>query len=236
MATKKSSSNDAALSWLADHDAVRAHCKQFKIKQRLEQGGGIARITGFLPAHVAEVCNAMVRGLSTSAWELMCNEEEEGGSSVIEHNFSFAEPEDHPETLGLLADAVGTPRSQPAGSRHAGTHAKRSDPNLTPCTRQVALLFPALRPSFSVAAYGRGDCIHPHDDKAHVMLTDTPVDAAAASGGETLHSRKYAGVLYLSKGWKSAWGGALVDLELESEMVPAYNSLVVFEARLLGCG
>ena len=235
MATKKSSSNDAALSWLADHEAVRAHCKQFKIEQRLEQGGGIARITGFLPDHVAEACNAMVGGLSTSAWEPMCNEEEDGGSSVIEHNFSFAEPEDHPETLGLLADAVGTPHSQPAGSGHASTHAKRADAYLTPCTRQVALLFPALRPSFSVAAYGRGDCIHPHDDKAHVMLTDASLDGAS-SGAETLHSRKYAGVLYLSKGWKSAWGGALVDLELESEMVPAYNSLVVFEARLLGLG
>ena len=62
------------------------------------------------------------------------------------------------------------------------------------------------------------------------MLADTSA-GAAASGAETLHSRKYAGVLYLSKGWKSAWGGALVDLELEAEMVPAYNSLVVFEAR-----
>ena len=71
---------------------------------------------------------------------------------------------------------------------------------------------------------------NPHDDKAHVMLADTSA-GAAASGAETLHSRKYAGVLYLSKGWKSAWGGALVDLELEAEMVPAYNSLVVFEAR-----
>ena len=67
------------------------------------------------------------------------------------------------------------------------------------------------------------------------MLTDASLDGAS-SGAETLHSRKYAGVLYLSKGWKSAWGGALVDLELESEMVPAYNSLVVFEARLLGLG
>lgn len=114
MAPKKSG-HDAALSWLADHEAVRAHCKQFKIEQRLEQGGGIARITGFLPDHVAEACNAMVGGLSTSAWEPMCNEEEDGGSSVIEHNFSFAEPEDHPETLGLLADAVGTPHSQLLG-------------------------------------------------------------------------------------------------------------------------
>ena len=64
------------------------------------------------PASIStnQACNAMVGGLSTSAWEPMCNEEEEGGSSVIEHNFSFAEPEDHPETLGLLADAVSTPQ------------------------------------------------------------------------------------------------------------------------------
>ena len=68
MAPKKSS-NDAALSWLADHEAVRAHCKQFKIEQRLEQGGGIARITGFLPDHVAEVRqpNTSVRHTLVSA-------------------------------------------------------------------------------------------------------------------------------------------------------------------------
>ena len=98
----------AALAWLADHDAVRAHCKEFNIEQRLKQGVGLARITGFLPPHVAEACNAMLNVLPADAWEPMTNEEEEGGASVIEHNFSFAEPEDHPDTLGLLADAVPT--------------------------------------------------------------------------------------------------------------------------------
>ena len=110
MAPKSGNVDAAALSWLADHDAVRAHCKQFKIEQRLQQGGGLVRISGFLPHDVAEACNAMLVNMDADAWEPMCNEEEEeGGASVIEHNFSFAEPEDHPETLGLLADAVGTP-------------------------------------------------------------------------------------------------------------------------------
>ena len=60
------------------------------------------------------------------------------------------------------------------------------------------------------------------------MLPDADADAGSDAGSsvsgpapETLHSRKYAGVFYLSKGWKRAWGGAPVDLQLVSEIVPA---------------
>ena len=97
----------AALTWLADLPAVHAHCKQFKIEQLLEQGGGLARISGFLPPDVAAACNDMITQLPVSAWEPMSHQEQQGGGmGVIEHNFSFAEPEDHPETLALLAGAV----------------------------------------------------------------------------------------------------------------------------------
>ena len=43
-----------------------------------------------------------------------------------------------------------------------------------------------------------------------------------------LHSRKFAGILYLSQGWKLKMGGALVDLEGGTESVPSFNTFVLF--------
>ena len=103
----------------------------------------------------------------TTAWEAMDDGEIAYRNDAVHHSFQFAEPDEHPKTLGVLAEAV-------------------------------AMLFDELVTSFSIAKYGRGDSIAPHDDKAHV-----DVDGV-------LHSRKIAGILYLAKNWKAKFGGALV--------------------------
>lgn len=183
----------SALAWLSDTAAVQTHCEETRsvVARLLASGGGFARVPNFLPKSVAEACNEMLTGLPAAAWELMSRDEQDDEGQAIEHSFQFAEPEDHPETLGLLAKAV-------------------------------AKIYPELVPSFSAATYGRGNFIHPHDDKAHVAVQ-------LGGGEEVLHSRKYAAVLYLAKGWKRQWGGAFVDLEGEAEHVPAFNSLIIFE-------
>ena len=70
--------------------------------------------------------------------------------------------------------------------------------------------------SFSVASYGRGDSIAPHDDKAHVEVEPE------GGGRPVLHSRKYAGIYYLSRGRKAKYGGALVDLEGRGESATSH--------------
>ena len=136
---------------------------------------------------------------SSSAWEVMDDGEVVGRSDSIEHRFAYSEVDDQPEALRLLADALG--------SAFDG-------------------VVPGVVPSFSYAKYGAGDWIAPHDDKAHVRV------------GRRIHSRKFAGLLYLSPVWRAEWGGALLDLEGGSarsraprprEIVPAFNSLVLFE-------
>ena len=151
------------LEWLHDTAAVSAHMAEHRVVERLEQGRGFARITSFLPAVVAEAAHTML--VEHDDWESMNDGEVAYRSDSVQHSFQFSEPEDHPNTLGLLANAV-------------------------------ALLFDDLLPSFSAAKYCQGDGISPHDDKAHVVVA--PKDGGPA----VLHSRKYAGVLYLSKGWK----------------------------------
>ena len=181
-------SMSSPLEWLHDTAAVSAHMAEHRVVERLEQGRGFARITSFLPAAVAEAAHTML--VEHDDWESM-NDGEVEYSDSVQHSFQFSEPEDHPETLGLLANAV-------------------------------ALLFDDLLPSFSAAKYCQGDGISPHDDKAHVVVA--PKDGTKA----ILHSRKYAGVLYLSKGWKLKFGGALLDMEACVEHVPSFNSFVVF--------
>lgn len=177
------------LEWLHDTAAVSAHMAEHRVVERLEQGRGFARITSFLPAVVAEAAHTML--VEHDDWESMNDGEVAYRSDSVQHSFQFSEPEDHPNTLGLLANAV-------------------------------ALLFDDLLPSFSAAKYCQGDGISPHDDKAHVVVA--PKDGGPA----VLHSRKYAGVLYLSKGWKLKFGGALLDMEACVEHVPSFNSFVVF--------
>lgn len=181
-------STSTALDWLRDHSAVRAHFKGLDIEKRLKESGFV-RITHFLPDAVATMASAMLA--KHDSWEVMHDGEVAERSDSVMHRFHFAEPEDHPSTIGILADAV-------------------------------ALLFEGLVPSFSVASYSRGDGIGPHDDKAHLEID--PV-----GGGRTvLHSRKIAGILYLSKGWKAKFGGALIDLQGLAEHVPSFNSFVAF--------
>ena len=180
--------NITAMEWLRDHDAVRAHFRTHQIERRMESTG-FARITGFLPPDVAAAASTMLA--EQEGWEDMDDSEVADRSDSVSHSFKFAEPEDHPTTIGALADAV-------------------------------ALLFEDLVPSFSVARYGRGDCIAPHDDKGHF-------DIEPKCGGLTvLHSRKVAGILYLSKGWKAKFGGALLDLEARAEHVPSFNTFIAF--------
>ena len=178
----------AALDWLRDHDLVRRHFNSHHVGQRMAESG-IVRITGFLPPDVAAACSEMLA--EHGCWETMDDEEVADRTDHIKHSFNFAEPEDHPDTLGVLAAAV-------------------------------ALLFEELVPSFSVAKYGRGDCIYPHDDKAHVDLEPD------GGGKAVLHSRKVAGILYLSKGWKAKFGGALIDLQDRAEHVPSFNTFIAF--------
>ena len=63
---------------------------------------------------------------------------------------------------------------------------------------------------------------YPHDDKAHVDLEPD------GGGKAVLHSRKIAGILYLSKGWKAKFGGALIDLQDRAEHVPSFNTFIAF--------
>ncbi len=185
--------NAATKAWLSDHAAVQKHFAKLDLPRRLRAGGGFCKIEGFLPTAVA---NSALKSLeSLSEWDHMGDAEIAGRSDAVVHSFLYAEPEDHPADLGLLADAI-------------------------------ALLFPKLVPSFSVACYRKGHCIHPHDDKAHVPVQD-------ARGREVLHSRKFAIVYYLSKNWKLGDGGALVDLQDQAEHVPTFNTLVVFEVPRL---
>lgn len=177
------------MEWLSDADAVRAHMKTLDVARRMDEGGGFARITNFLPADVAAAAHSMLAAHDN--WETMEDGEVVGRGDSVAHAFEYAEPEDFPATLGLLADAVG-------------------------------MLFEDLVPSFSAARYNRGDMIEPHDDKAHLQI-EPP-----GGGRPALHSRKYAGILYLSRGWKAKFGGALLDFESMTEHVPAFNSLVVF--------
>ena len=177
-----------ALTWLRDGAAVRAHMGAHALPERVARDGFV-RLTSFLPKRVAEGCSAMLA--NHSDWEAMHYGEVADRSDSVQHQFAFSEPEDHPETLQLIASAV-------------------------------ALCFKDLVPSFSVAKYGRGDCIAPHDDKAHVQVEP------AGGGPAALHSRKYAAILYLSRGWKAKFGGALLDLEDRIEHVPSFNSMVVF--------
>lgn len=176
------------MDWLRDHDAVRRHFNTHRVEQRMAESG-IVRITGFLPSDVAAACSEMLA--EHDCWEMMDDEQVADRSDHIKHSFNFSEPEDHPDTLGVLADAV-------------------------------ALLFEELVPSFSVARYGRGDSIYPHDDKAHVELEPD------GGGRVVLHSRKVAGILYLSKGWKAKFGGALIDLQDRAEHVPSFNTFIAF--------
>jgi hypothetical protein len=178
-----------ALAWLRDDATVRAHMRAHDVARRIDAGNGFVRITSVLPKHVAEGCSAMLA--AHNDWEAMSDGEVSDRPDSVHHNFQFAEPEDHLETLQVLASAV-------------------------------ALLFADLVPSFSVAKYGRGDSIAPHDDKAHMQLSPL------GGGAKALHSRKYAAILYLSRGWKAKFGGALIDLEGCAEHVPSFNSLVVF--------
>ena len=171
------------MDWLNDRAAVRAHLASHNALERLD-ADGFVRIKNFLPAHVAEVAHDMCK--NHTAWEAMDDGEIAYRNDAVHHSFQFAEPDEHPKTLGVLAEAV-------------------------------AMLFDELVPSFSIAKYGRGDSIAPHDDKAHV-----DVDGV-------LHSRKIAGILYLAKNWKAKFGGALVDLEAEAEHVPSFNTFVAFK-------
>lgn len=173
----------SALSWLQDRTVVRAHMKSHQIDRQLKAGGGFARVTGFLPPAVAAEAHRLLT--EHSSWECMHDGEVNDRADSIAHSFQFAEPEDHPQTLGVLADAV-------------------------------AMLFEELVPSFSVASYGRGDSIAPHDDKAHVEVEPE------GGGRPVLHSRKYAGIYYLSRGWKAKYGGALVDLEGRGESATSH--------------
>lgn len=178
-----------ALEWLRNVDLVRSRMASHQVERKLEEGGGFCKISTFLPNKVALAAHDLLA--KHSEWETMNEGEVAYQTDTIDHCFQFAEPADHPATLGLLADAI-------------------------------ALLFEDLVPSFSAAKYGKGDCIAPHDDKAHVSVE-------SARGRTQLYSRKYAGILYLTRGWKARFGGALLDFATETEHVPTFNTLIVFE-------
>jgi len=79
-------------------------------------------------------------------------------------------------------------------------------------------------PIFSCGRYASSDFIGRHDDRAHVPFF----------GGGNIYSRTVAGIWHLTRDWSDQDGGDLLDLELptdstERKLVPAYNSLVLFE-------
>eukprot|EP00434_Breviolum_minutum_P022230 symbB.v1.2.019621.t1/scaffold1614.1/size109413/8 len=98
-------------------------------------------------------------------------------------------------------------------------------PDLAPLRSVFWKMLPKLRgeptlPIFSCGRYGASDFIGRHDDQALVPFFDD----------STVYSRTVAAIWYLTKDWSEADGGCLIDMgKEEKQMVPIYNSLVVFE-------
>eukprot|EP00435_Cladocopium_sp_Y103_P043429 s2442_g12.t1 len=100
-------------------------------------------------------------------------------------------------------------------------------PELSPLRSVFWKMLPELRgeptlPIFSCGRYGASDFIGRHDDQALVPFFDDT----------TIYSRTVAAIWYLTKEWSEAEGGCLIDLGdqvKEKQLVPIYNSLVVFE-------
>ena len=101
----------SALSWLQDRTAVRAHMKSHQIDRQLKAGGGFARVTGFLPPAVAAEAHRLLT--EHSSWECMHDGEVNDRADSIAHSFQFAEPEDHPQTLGVLVRDTMIPQEIP---------------------------------------------------------------------------------------------------------------------------
>jgi hypothetical protein len=189
-----------ALGWLGDHERVRAHFRDLGVAERLSKNkGGFVRIEGLLPPLVADVCLDLLT--QHEQWEEMNDAEladEADDGQVVQHSFLFSDPHLAGNTGNVSTRAVSL------------------------LTNALALMFEELVPSFSVSCYRQGDCIGPHDDKAHVYTKP------AGGGRVQLHSRKIAAVLHLSKGWKPSFGGAFVDLEGQREFFPKFNTLLLF--------
>ena len=119
------------LSWLSDRDAVRAHLETHQIARRLQEGGGFARITQFLPPAAAAAAHTLL--MEHSGWEGMHDGEVADRSDSVHHSFAFAEPEDYPQTLGVLAAAVSqlfedlVPSFSAARYEHGDTIAPHDD-------------------------------------------------------------------------------------------------------------
>lgn len=78
---------------------------------------------------------------------------------------------------------------------------------------------------FSAGRYSQGHFLPAHNDKAYVHVS-------AGGGARALHSRGYAGILYLTKDWREEDGGVFVDIETGDTIVPEFNKLVAFKVPL----
>ncbi|CAK0831050.1 unnamed protein product [Prorocentrum cordatum] len=98
-------------------------------------------------------------------------------------------------------------------------------PALDGVYRLLRLAAGGLWAMFSAGRYSRGHFLPAHNDKAYVHVN-------AGDGVRALHSRGYAGILYLTKDWREEDGGAFVDIETGDTVVPEFNKLVAFRVPL----
>jgi hypothetical protein len=242
---------EAAQQWLGDTKAVNRWLKrpELNLAQLLADGGGLAKVRGFLPSHVADGVRQAVEAVHSSQWERAGegSGDDAGYEDRVNHHFSIADVEGDPTLLGAA--------------------------------RVLGKLLPGTLPNFSAACYWKKDYIAPHDDlvpesyslgelrrveaayNARTGLVPAAsawqrsssstgdledaleagdiesVKQALASGAVTGGTQKmeYVRVValayYLNQDWPAAFGGHFVDLagKGKEKHLPEFNTLLAFE-------
>ncbi|CAK9044503.1 unnamed protein product [Durusdinium trenchii] len=83
-------------------------------------------------------------------------------------------------------------------------------------------------PSFQAAMYQNGGNLCAHDDSNYFIVDKADRNQNQKFPAGSLLFRKIAVIYYLSKDWKTDYGGALVDMHEDKQYFPRFNSMVAF--------
>lgn len=177
--------------WMSQYDDLR---------ERVNQNGGLLKISNFLPEPVARRILHTFENMTKEEW-LESKAEYDPADPTTYNNAQhrFMSSRVFPNSDAILG--IFSQQLLKAEKR------QRKDDND---------LEDVIENSFQAARYLGGDHIAAHDDKAFKTIDDE------------VYSRELAVIYYLTDDWKEEYGGLLEDLEGGKTYVPEFNSLVAF--------
>lgn len=216
------------------------------------------KIHGVLPPEVAEGVRQALVTLPAAEWEKTGAKSSRDDSSYADsvvHRFAIAEVERNAVLLGaarVLARMLPGTLPNFAAARYERSdriaphddlvpeeYSKSEVRNLKAVYGNSSLASAAKRWRQAADASGgasgtdSGDALAKAMEKGDIAAVQKALAAAGAADARAEPSLPYtrwvAVAYYLSKDWKSAFGGEFVDLEAKNRHVPEFNTLVAFQ-------